>query len=209
MSVEQLTHLNDDGTTFGQSNADKVSLHNATPVARRADASQVAITDSSGGTNSNTIAAGVGLTIMPIYLQLAQLADGEVISTFTPGFRGKITKVEFYVEVAVTTASKLSSLNLEIETTNLTGGVIALTSANCTPKGIAVGGSAVTAANIFTAVQQVSVEASSTTTFIEGTGWLFIYVQNMDTADAFALMADKWNELRTALTNKGLITGAA
>ena len=109
----------------------------------------------------------------------------------------------------VTTAAKLSTLNMEIGTTNTTGGAIALTSANCTPAGVLVAGTAITAANTGSSSDTISIEAASTTTFIEGDGYMLIKLQNMDTTDALASIADKWNELRTTLVNYGLITGAA
>lgn len=40
MSADQLSKLNPDGTTFGQSATDKVALYGATPVAQRASAVQ-------------------------------------------------------------------------------------------------------------------------------------------------------------------------
>ena len=79
--------------------------------------------------------------------------------------------------MAVTTAAKASTLNLEIGTTNLTGGTVALTSADCDGKGEAIGGTAITAGNVFTASDTISVEAASTTTFIEGSGSLFAVIE--------------------------------
>ncbi len=150
-----------------------------------------ALTDSSGGSAGSTLAAGVGKYVLPLFVNLAELANGDVLTEYVPGHRFKVLKVDFRVEKAVTTAAKLASLNLEIETTNVTGGVVALTSDNCTPKGAAVAGTAVTAANIGTATEKLSVEAASVTAFSEGTGWLLISIQNMDTADAIASLAAK------------------
>jgi hypothetical protein len=38
MSVDQLSKLNDDGTSFGQSASDKISFHGATPVVQQTTA---------------------------------------------------------------------------------------------------------------------------------------------------------------------------
>ena len=112
------------------------------------------------------------------YVNLATLADGDMVTTWTPGFRGRIIKWWFEVMIAVTTGSKASTLNLEVGTTNLTGGTIALTSANCTPHGTIVAqGSAFTAGMAFGAADTISIEAASTTTFVEGTGNLIIEYQ--------------------------------
>lgn len=108
------------------------------------------------------------------YFDMAEIADGDLVTAFTPGYAGTIEKVYWVQETAVTTASKASSLNVEIGTTDTTGGVVALTSAACTPLGVVVAGSAITAANTFAATDTISVEAASTTTFIEGAGTFFI-----------------------------------
>jgi len=112
--------------------------------------------------------------IVPIALTLANLADGDVVTAYTPGFPGRIKALDFAVLVAVTTAAKLSTLNAEINTTNVTGGAVALTSANCTPIGKVVAGSAVSAANAFDINDTISIEAASTTTFVEGSGVLLV-----------------------------------
>lgn len=41
MPVDQLSKNNPDGTVMGQSITDKISFHNATPIAQRANANQV------------------------------------------------------------------------------------------------------------------------------------------------------------------------
>jgi len=113
-------------------------------------------------------------SVLTIPIVLATVTAGDVLTTFTPGFAGRIEKVDFAVTTAVTTGSKLATLNLEIGTTNLTGGAVALTSANCTPLGAVVAGSAVTAGNSFGATDTISIEGASVTTFIEGAGVLLV-----------------------------------
>lgn len=147
------------------------------------------LTDSSGGTAGATIAAGVGMATLAFFINLADIANGDLLTNYVPGYRFKINKVDFRVSKPATTAAKLATLNLEIGTTDLTGGVVALTSANCTPAGAAVAGSAVTAANVGTSTDSFSIEASSVTAFVEGNGWILVSIQNMDTADAFASIA--------------------
>ena len=105
---------------------------------------------------------------------LASIADGDVITTYTPGFAGRIIDWDFVTDVPVTTADKASTLNLEVGTTDVTGGTISLTSAACTPQGAIISGTAITAGGAFGASDTISVEASSTTTFIEGTGTLIL-----------------------------------
>lgn len=107
-------------------------------------------------------------------LDLASIADGDVITGFTPGFAGRIVDMDFIVNVPVTTGGDGTTLNAEIGTTNLTGGTITLTSANCTPQGAIIAASAITAGNHFDSSDTISVEASSTTAFAEGSGTLVI-----------------------------------
>ena len=187
-----------------------LGFHGTAPTAQRTDASQVAVTDNSTGTVSDTVAAGVGVMTVSIPVNLASITGTQdILTTYTPGYKFKILALDFAVNVPVTTGSKLASINAEIGTTNLTGGVIALTSANCTPMGAVVAGSAITAANTGSAADTISFEAASVTAFSEGSGEILMKIQNMDTADAIASLSDKSNEWRLSLVNKGLISGAA
>jgi len=113
-------------------------------------------------------AGGGSPVILTFPFLLATIADGDLVSGITPGFAGKIVAFYAVVTAAATTAAKASTLNLEIGTTNLTGGSLALTSANMTPLGATVAASAITAANVFTATDTISIEAASTTAFVEG-----------------------------------------
>lgn len=114
--------------------------------------------------------------ILSYHIDLARIADGDVLTTFTPGIKGKILKFSAAVTTAVSTGSKASTLNLEIGTTNVTGGSLALTSANCTPLGAVVNASAITAANTFGVTDSISIEAASTTAFSEGSVNLLIVI---------------------------------
>lgn len=107
-------------------------------------------------------------------LDLATITDDDIIGPFVPGFAGRIENMYFVPDIVVTTAAKLTTLNAEIGTTNLTGGALDLTSANCATKGVRVDAAAITAANAFDADDAITIEASSTTTFIEGSGTLVI-----------------------------------
>lgn len=154
------------------------------------------LTDNSTGTASATIAAGVGINTVAINLPLVGITGNvDVVTNYTPGYAFKILSVDFVVTKVVSTGGKAATLNLEIGTTNVTGGAVALTSANCTPLGALIAGSAVTANNTGTASDTISVEASSVTAFAEGDGSLLIRLQNMDTANAIASLAAGINNL--------------
>jgi len=126
------------------------------------------VTRTSTGTNTKSV--------LSIPIKLANVADGDVVTEYVPGFAGAITKVAFVVTDPVTTAGKATTLNLEIGTTDVTGGVVSLTSENCTPLGAVVDGTAITGDNAFGASDSISVKASSTTVFIEGEGVLLITI---------------------------------
>lgn len=113
--------------------------------------------------------------LLALHINLVDItADGDVVTTFTPGFAGTIESVNWIQGSPVTTADDAADLNLEIGTTDITGGVVSLTSATATPLGKVIAGTAVTAANTFTATDTISVKASSVTAFAEGDGMLVI-----------------------------------
>ena len=147
-------------------------------------ASTITFTNRTGATLTAGTKIRVWLPVWataPIFMvfpiSLASVADGDVVTNIRPGVNGYITHVEFVTGVAVTTGSKLSTLNLEIGTTNLTGGAVALTSAALTPKGARVAGTRITANNRILRASTLSVEASSTTAFAEGDGFLIVKIQ--------------------------------
>ena len=163
----------------------------ATADKTHANVTTAAVTDSTTGTVGTTLAAGVGVSIITIPIVLAGVSAADVLTDYTPGYKFKLLSASFAVTVPVTTAAKAATLNLEIGATNVTGGEIALTSANCTPLGALVAGAAITAANTGAANATISVEAASVTAFIEGQGVLLLKIQNMDTADAIASLSDQ------------------
>ncbi len=102
---------------------------------------------------------------------------GDVVTDFRPGVDGVIENFSFVVNKPVTTGSKLATLNLEIGTTNVTGGTIALTSALATPQGKVIECAAITAANTIGRDDTLSIEAASVTAFSEGTGSLIVRIR--------------------------------
>ncbi len=102
------------------------------------------------------------------------IADAGVLLRITPGFAGRIIGTHLQATTAVTTGSKLTTLTPKIAGTSVTGGVISATSAGQNAIGAVQNGSSVTALNTFTAAQEITVVASSTTAFVEGAGVLTI-----------------------------------
>lgn len=147
-------------------------------------ATRLYIVTANDGTNvtvaRENVTGGAGLTTLAFFFNQADIANGDLLTNYVPGYAFKIEKVDWRQQKAVTTAAKLATLNLEIGTTNVTGGVISLTSAACTPAGVAVAGTAVTADNVGSATDSFSIEASSVTAFVEGSGWLLIQIRNLE-----------------------------
>lgn len=193
------------GTKIGTGTTEKLGFFDATPVVQRTAYTQTystadktvasptaeTLTDSTTGTASNTLAAGVGKYLLSVPVNLATVADGDVLTSLPIPHKFKILSVDAYCTQEVTTAAKATTLNVEIDTTDLTGGAVALTSANLATLGVKVAGSAVTAANTGAADAVISIEAASTTAFAEGQVMVVIGIQNMDTADAFASLVDE------------------
>lgn len=147
------------------------------------------ITDNSGGTaNAATgvVAAATKSTIiMPV--QLADLANAEVFKVAVP-FAFTVTSIGFRTGKPASTASKLATLTAQVNGTPVTGGAVALTTANQNATGTLTAGSAITALNVGTAGQTLEAAASSVTAFVEGDGWVEFGVTNNDLANAIATL---------------------
>lgn len=111
---------------------------------------------------------GGDLAILTHTVDLVNIADGNILTGYPMPFAGRVETFKAIVEKAATTAAKLSNINLEFDTVDATGGVLALTSANMTPIGSIVASSAFTAGNTFVSGGVLDIEASSTTAFVEG-----------------------------------------
>lgn len=110
-----------------------------------------------------------GAWCFPIYAP--NFANGDMITNFTPGFGGRITKWYWVVDNAMAASGKTTTLNLEIGTTNVTGGTLVIASNTLTTKGeVQAQASAFTAGTIFNRTDTISVEASATTTHTD-TEW--------------------------------------
>lgn len=114
--------------------------------------------------------SGNNVMILSFPVDLADVAAADVVTKFYPGVDGFIEDVSFVQRTPVTTAAKLATITPKINTTAVTGGVLALTSAACTPLGVVIDGTQVTAANRITINDTLTLTASAVTTFVEGKG---------------------------------------
>jgi hypothetical protein len=103
--------------------------------------------------------------------------SADVVTAYPLNFAGRITGFRFVTDHAVTTGGKTVAFNLEVNSTNLTGGIVTLTSATATPKGKIIEATTITANNGFNAGDTLSVEATVTVAFAEGTGTFEVDVE--------------------------------
>jgi len=157
-----------------------------------------AITDNTGLSSTNSVEPGAGCQTLSFFITATSIANGDLLTNYLPGYAFKLLKFDARCATPVTTGSKASNLNLEIDSTNVTGGIVAL--AGTYAQGAAQSGTAITADNVGTAIQSISIEASGTTAFAEGAFWLIIEIQNLDTATALVNLTERTNALITALT---------
>jgi len=162
-------------------------------------------TDNSAGTPSDTIAVGVGIQTLTI--PLSSLATGlstgalDLMTNYTPGYRFALLSFDFITTIVGAGAAASQTFNLEIGATNVTGGSLNVTLASTATVGAMTAGTAITAANIGSASDTLSIEmAAGGTVFTSGAGFFVIKIKNLDTADAFASLAEHVDELVAALT---------
>lgn len=129
---------------------------------------------------AGTLAGAKCVIAFPIALN--KIANGDLVTAFKPGFPGVISKICAVPSDPATTAAKAATINAEIGTTDLAGGVLSLTSANMTPLGATVEATEITGNNSFGASDSISIEASSVTAFVEGS--ITIYVTLTPTLSA-------------------------
>lgn len=184
-----------DGLLINTANTDKLAFNGNTPIA------QATLTNSTTGAGSTTVmAAGAGVTTVTI--PLTSLATGlstsaiDLLTAYTPGYKFKLLGLSFVTTVVGTGTSASQVFNLEIGTTNVTGGVLTLLLADTNAIGKITSATAITAANTGSASDTISLEmAASGTVFTAGAGYFVLTIQNMDTADALSAIADRLQDL--------------
>ena len=212
VSAAEQIDTNAAGMAIGGVAADRIGFHGATPLAQRTNAAQTALTDSTGGSTADaTLTATAGISILSVPIQLASMTTSaaDLVTEILPGYKFKVLAADFVTTTVSTGSGASQTINLEINTTNVTGGVLNATLASTNTLGKVTAGTAVTAANTGSATDVLSVEvAASGTIFTAGSGVLLIRIQNMDVQDNAAKTAKLLNELRASLVGKGLIKGS-
>ena len=135
------------------------------------------------------IAPGTGSQYASLQLTLANLTVAGDVIVIPMTFKGRLDSYFFSVFAKATTAGKAATLTAKVRTaaavtTTMTGGVLALTTANCTPEGAIVQATAITALNKFNRGDSIVLTSSAITAFSEGAGYLWLELVNDDTMDA-------------------------
>lgn len=153
-------------------------------------ASNITVTNSSLG----TLAAGslIGLQLdyrdaqsgdvitLTFPVQLANVTTTQdVVTDVAPGVDGIIEYFYYVANVPASTASKTVDFNLEIGTTNLTGGVLTLTTVAANTMGKVTAATAITGNNRITSRDLLSIEAANVTAFAEGSGSFHIRIRKV------------------------------
>lgn len=129
---------------------------------------------------------GVSVLTVPVQLAAFTTAAADIMTNYAPGFAFKVLDIQFVVTTLGTGASASMVFNAEIGTTNLTGGVLTLLLADATPLGKKTAATAITALNVGTAADTLSLEvAASGTVFTAGAGFFMIEIQNLDTLNEY------------------------
>ena len=160
-----------------------------------------AFTDNTTGTASDTLAAGVGIYNVSAYVDLVNVTGTGNIFYFIPGHAFKVLSITATTEDPES-GGPASSLVVTpyVNGVAVTGGLLTLTKAAVAAVGGNISATAVTAANTGTAAQSLNIQCTTyTTAFTDGAVRVVLTVQNMDSANAFASLADKINDIKAAL----------
>lgn len=129
---------------------------------------------------------GQGGMLRTLTIPLTSLATGlstsaiDLLTNYTVGYKFRVLKFDFVTTVAGTGTSASQVFNLEIGTTNVTGGVLTVTLASTDTIGEVTAGTAITAANSGSATDTLSIEmAASGTVFTAGAGYFVIEIQEL------------------------------
>jgi hypothetical protein len=168
----------------------------ATPNKPSAPFKPTSLTDNTGGTVSSTLAAtAVEMTQLMAPLQLADIANSAAYAITIP-FNFTLVSALWRTGKPATTGSKLATLTLSTTGGSLTGGVMALTSANQTPAGATVAATAISGANATQAAgSSIILTGSSVTSFVEGDGVCELTLINNDLANTLSSLASKINKI--------------
>lgn len=169
------------------------------------------ITDSTGGTGSDTLAVGVGEYTLSFATTLVAItaAEGADLVTDLPiTHRFRIISMDWVTTIAGVGASATHVLTVDIGATPVTTLALTITEASTNTIGEVTAGAAGTAADVGAVDDTISIAVAAGTNFTAGEGFLMLRIQNLDTADAAATLADKVDSTIAALELAGILIPA-
>lgn len=114
------------------------------------------------------VAGGAGRTLLSLgSFDWVSIANGDILTNFPAPYSGKIVKFFVVIDIALTGTSGTATLNMEIGTTDVgptTPTTIVLSTAATPTKGQVVASAAITANNVFSEGDNLSIEAASVAT---------------------------------------------
>lgn len=122
-------------------------------------------------------AKGRAVHELPFQLDLADIADGDLVTDYTVGYSFEIVETYFITTEAVTTASRTTTLSLDIGATAVTNSDVVVTSAAATPAGTIINNAGALAANTGSATDTLTLKAASTTAHAEGKGIYMVRIR--------------------------------
>jgi len=116
---------------------------------------------------------------------LADISATDILVDYVVPCGFKLIDIRAIVTKAATTGSKAATLTAKIDGTAVTGATLALTSANCTPIGTVLTGTATDVLaggnNIaYNPGSKIKITASSVTAFVEGAITIVLTLQSLD-----------------------------
>lgn len=168
----------------------------------------VSLTDSSGGTGDDALEVGVGDLTMEFATTLVAVTaaeGGDLITDLPIPFRFRVISLDWVTFIAGVGSSATHVLTVDIGATPVTTLTLTITEASTNTIGEVTAGVAATAADVGAAGDLLSIAVAAGTNFTAGEGVLVLKLQNMDTADAFASLADKVQEILVGIRLSNVI----
>lgn len=135
---------------------------------------------------TSTTAAGLGgIQFLNFAYNLADISAADILVDYVVPAGFKLVDIRAVITKAATTAAKAATITAKIDGTAVTGATIALTSANCTPIGTILTGTATDVLaggnNIaYGPGSKLKVTGSSVTAFVEGAATITLTLQSLD-----------------------------
>lgn len=108
----------------------------------------------------------------------AEITNANIITGYTPGHPFQLEALDAYVTSALTGSSKTVTINPEIDTVDVTGGVAVVASASAA-LGTRVAGTAITAGGVGGSASVIDIEGSSVTAFTGGFITINLRIRNL------------------------------